>query len=328
MFRELKEGTTYSQTMTYLSVLTFLFGIATCFIGNIFLPLSAGFCACLFLFEDPKKRVLSYAVPAAVMLINVPINRLESIIGFEFIILAVLIAWLYTKSVTKSETAAYLTFVITFFIFISLYINGAIAAKSFDFSAIISYYAELVDKFKSSLTEFLTSTKIVGESGAVEYYMDTNQAEFLFNSLFNSILSLIMGYAFILAGFSIKVFARVTGSRCKYGILKKYVVFNPSNITSYFYIAIALMSLMMPGENIFEIAVINIANVLILPYSYVGFRHLRALATLTGRRTFFYLLIIAAVILASSAAFQLLSYLGIYFAIVQNKLTKGNGPED
>lgn len=327
MYRELKTETTYTKTMIFFSVLTFLFGLATCFVGNIFLPFSTAFCACLFLFENPEKRILSYIVPLVVMVINVSINRLESIIGFEFIILGLLMALLYAKKVSKSESAAYLTFIISFFVIFSLYINGIFACKSFEISRVIAYYDELLNAFRFNLVELLSSTKITDSSGSTEYFMSSEVAEIVFNAGLNLLPSFMIGYSFLLAGISIKLFAFLARNRCKYGILKRYANFVPSSITAYFYILASIVGFLVAGENVFEIAMMNIANILMLPFAYVGIKYLKTMALITGRKTFFCIIIIAGLIMAPAAASRLISYLGVYFAITHNKVSTGKNLE-
>ena len=59
MIRELKDSQSYPRVIALISVLSVFFGIATCVLGELLLPLSSAFMATLFLLEKPKKRFLS-----------------------------------------------------------------------------------------------------------------------------------------------------------------------------------------------------------------------------------------------------------------------------
>ena len=120
MIRELNDTYSYSRVITLFSVLSLIFGVAVGILGELFLPLASGFLALLFLFENPKKRFMSYVCPILSVGCAVLIKGLVALISVEYVILAVIIAICYKKSLTKAEAAIYMTFTVVLFLFVSL----------------------------------------------------------------------------------------------------------------------------------------------------------------------------------------------------------------
>ena len=135
MIRELKSSHNYAKVMLSLSVLTLLFGLGYCFVGELLLPFAIAFSATLFIFENPKKRVLSYLIPIIPVIMAVTAFGLFAIITVQYVVYAIILSLCYRYSKSKAYCALYLSFAIALMMIISLYISGAMQAGSIISSA-------------------------------------------------------------------------------------------------------------------------------------------------------------------------------------------------
>lgn len=319
MFRELKENLSYSKAISFFSVLGALFGILTGAFGELFLPLAVPFMACLFIFEKPERRFMSYIVSASVLVISYFLSGINAITALEAVVLAVLVAFLYTRKISKSETAFYMTVITTVFIIASLYIGAALQINSFSPQEVQDFYAEAVQSLKSMITEYASSYLASLESADKNLVITDEMIDIYFTALINSAISLIVVAAFLISGISMKIFCAVMRRCCKYGILKKFSHFGVNNVISYFYILIALLSFIVSNQTALDIAILNIDIVLVVVFAYIGIKYLLSLAEFTGRRSLIYTLIAASFLLMGASALRIVSYIGVFINISINR---------
>lgn len=322
MYRELKNPSDYWRKLVLFSILTVVFGVAFCCIGELFLPFAGAFCACLFLFEEPKKRILSYIIPILPIAVGFIKNGLYGIIGIEFVVIAILISFMYSRRFSKSEVAAYTVALVVLFFVVSLYLGATKATGSFSPAEITAYYKNMILTTKADFIELLINYKATGADGEAIYPFDYDIAAATFESIISFFVSIVVIIAFILTGITLKLYSFSVRNVCRHGILRSFAMFVPSNATAYFYVIVSILGAFMGGVNIFEISVLNVVNIFTAVFAYMGIKFALDFAKINERRSLIYTILIVALISMTSLAFQLLSYLGAYVVISFNNKVK------
>ena len=322
MIRELNDKHSYPRVMTFISILTFVFGVAVCFMGTIFVPFASSFLAALFLFENPQKRILSYVCPIASILLPSIAIGISAVIGVEYVLIALLLVCCYKKSLSKAETAIYLTFTIVVFILASLYLEGAVTIGDFSLSAVKDYYVKIYLDFNKEFVKLLSEFTVTAKDGTVENLMSVEDAKAYFKILSNSVISVVTIFAFILAGITEKIYAKLVLGYSKHGILKTFAHFIPSNLCCFAYIAAIVLSIFTSDSTVFGISVSNISNILMAVFLYMGLKYLSMVAKMSTRRILIYGIIIAGFISFPSVAPNVISYLGVWVVIGTNSQNK------
>lgn len=322
MVRDLRDNLSYGKAIALFSILTLTCGLAVAIGISIAIPFAAAFCACLFVFENPKRRFLSYVIPALSVLVNILLAGIYTVLNIQFIFIAIALSLLYCNKKTKAEAAFYLSAITTVFIIIFLFVYPIGRIGSFGIQNVFEFYKNGIDSVKERFIEYFSSFSVTLADGSVEHLMSYETAKELFDSFVMSLPMLICGLSFLFSGIAIKTFSAITLRTCKHGLLRTFVLFMPSQTVSWFYVAVAVFNLFIRGENLFEIAIINICGILMLVFAYVGFNYLQLTAKASGKSGLFYTLAVVALLIATSAIFQLLSYLGAYFIINLHRKNK------
>ncbi len=323
MIRELKDTHSYSTVMLLLSVLTFIFGTAFAIFGELLLPFATASAAALFVFEKPNRRILSFAIPSATLVIAFVLNGFYAAICVEYIILAFLLAFLYRKGVSKAECVTYMTVITAVFMIIALYLGAGKAMGSFTFESVSDFYSDIYARFRSMLVDFMSTRVITLPDGTVENYMSVEEAGYLFDSFAKLLPAIISATSLILTAISVKLFTAFAFKLCKYGILKTFAQFIPSALVAYAYIAATVISA-LTGVNggWLAVAITNASEIMMLVFAYIGFNYFSAIARLSSGRSTVYFIIVAALLLFGGAAIQLLAFVGAWVAIKNEKIMK------
>ena len=321
MYRELNVNSSYKRIMLIFSALTIICGYAFCLLGELLLPFASAFCAALFLFEDPKRRIYSYIVPVLPIAMAIPFKGVYSLLGIEFVIIAILLVLLYVKGVGKAEASAYLVAVTVVFVILSLAFSAVKATDEFSISAICEYYFHAYEGVKKTFVDYITSFSTQLDDGTHVFLLNPSEAEAYFHSLLSLSVALIVGISFLLTGICIKLFCSCTIRTCKNGLLKSFNFFLPGKITTYFYILVAVISIFASGATVFDTVILNLNYIFMLVFGYLGFKNLLAIISLSARRGLLLSLALAALLLFNSTAIQLLSYFGAFTAIGMNRQT-------
>ena len=120
MKTELKHSIKYPAAMAAFSIAALIFGALSAFLGELLIALSIAPLAALMIFENREKRILSYIVPALVLIVSFLICGPLSVIGAEIVIASVVIAVAYTRGTSKAECVLWLTVVMALMITASL----------------------------------------------------------------------------------------------------------------------------------------------------------------------------------------------------------------
>ena len=322
MIKELKENYSYAKVIAFLSVFAFIFGVAVCFASGIFLPLASGFLAALILFENPDKRIFSYICPLASIVCSYALIGPVALFGIEHILLAVILAVCYKKSLSKAETAVYLTALITAIIVLSLYVNTAIAIGDFAYDAVVGYtkasYASLRGDVIATLSEFT----VTASDGTAQNLMSVENASLYVNVVTNSFVSVIVIFAFVLVGICEKIYSTIVLRYSKHGILKTFAHFLPSNFCAYTYIAAVILGMFASDTTALGIAITNSKNILFVVFLYMGLKYLIMVARASNKKLFIYSLIALGFISFTSVVPTVVSYLGTWVVIGTNAHNK------
>lgn len=324
MIRELKDAYTYPSTITFFSILSVVFCSATCFLGELFIPLAASFLAALFLFEKPQKRILSYICPAVSLLISVFLKGAAALITIECIILAVIIVFCYNKSLSKAEASIYLTLVISVFVLLSLYLSASVAIGSFSLSAVKEHYLSILMDFKEEFVNVLSQFMITTEEGNTEYAMSVENAQLIFKALFDIAVAMIAIFAFIITGLTLKLYTHLVLKYSKHGILKRFSHFLPSELCAYLYVISSLLEIFSVEGTKFATVLININAIMMVVFAYMGLKYLFVVAKISPRKSMVYFLIALGLISFPSVAPQVISYLGVWVVIGTHKHAKAS----
>ena len=100
--------------------------------------------------------------------------------------------------------------------------------------------------------------------------------------------------------------------------------FSTNSIFAYFYLAITILSGLAGASDVFGIAIANIQNVFMVVYGYIGFNYAQYLFSRNRSSFFVTLMLIIAIVALSSIAISILSFLGVYFTVMKNKLESGS----
>lgn len=322
MIRELKENYSYTKVIAFLSVFSFIFGVAVCFVGEIFLPMASGFLSALILFENPKKRIFSLICPLASIICSYALIGPIALFGIEHILLAVILAVCYKKSLGKAETSVYLTALIVVFIIFSLYVNTAITIGDFTYEAVIGYAKETYTFLRNEVITALSEFTVTANDGTQEKLMSVENASLYVSATTNSFISIIVIFAFVLAGICEKIYSTIVLRYSKHGILKTFAHFIPSNFCAYAYITAVILGIFVSDKAALGIAITNSKNILFVVFLYMGLKYLIMVAKASNKKLFIYSLIAIGFVSFTSLVPAVVSYLGTWVVIGTNAHNK------
>lgn len=322
MIRELKSSHAYPKVMLFLSVLTLLFGFCFCFLGEIFLPFAVSFLAALFIFEKPKKRVLSYIVPIIPVICAVLSFGVFALITAQYIAFAAILALCYRYSRSKAYCAFYMTFAISLMLIVSLYVSGAMKCGSFAPHAVTDYYSTFYTALKAKIIDFASNYTVTNRDGSIDKPFTKEIVAELIDALSKLAVGIIGIYGFICAGIAIKIFTFLILRYSKHGILKTFAHFLPSNAVAYVYIVLAILSALIGSTDIVDLAIINVCQIFMIVFAYMGVQYVFAIAKFSGRRSTVLTFLVAGILVLNVVALQLLSFLGVWITIGTNRSLK------
>ena len=322
MIRELKEEYNYARVITIVSALSLVFGFASCYLGEILLPLASSAFALLFLFEKPDKRILSYVCPLLSALIGVLVKGFAAFILLECVLLGFIMAFCYKKMLSKAETSIYLTLTIAAFMFISLYLSAAVSIGSFSFSTVENHYVAIFSRFRKEMVELLSGFTVTDNNGAATNAMSTEDAAIYLKTFTNSFIAVIAVLSFLIAGLSLKVYSHFILKFSKHGILKTFAHFIPSNFCAYVYVISSLIGIFCSENSLIGLVLLNANMILMAVFGYMGLKYLIIVAKLSPKKLLVYFIIIFGFVYLPSVAPSVISYLGVWVVIGTNNHNK------
>lgn len=324
MYSDLKKSASYPKKLTVLSLATVLFGFGCMLLGYLFLPFAASAYTALLLFENKNRRILSYVIPVALAAVNVLLNGFFSVEGVVYVAVGVLIYFLHQKKRTKNESVFWVTFTISFFIVLSFVFVGFSTNSSASFGSLRDFYAGVYDSLKKIFVELISNLHTEDESGVLYYVFTREYAEDFFHSLILTLPSFVIIAAFLLAGITFKLFSMYRARILDEESVMEWELMPPKFIAYSYIIFSILGALASSSSDIFSVSLANISNVLLAVFAYIGLKITFGIVKNARGTAFSILFILVAVVLFGGTALTLLSYIGVFFSIINRTSTTEN----
>ena len=318
MKTELKTSLSRNKTLLLISLLSLLFGALSCVFGEIMLPLLVGALAALYLFDSKSPRTFSITVSVIILALNlagVILGITSSLFGPCAIILAFIASYSFVRGQSKADSAYVMTIISAVFTVIGCIILAMMEQGEYTLEAVGVFYGEILDSlraiFISSMSELYTASgfEISQEIIAAAFDMQVRL-----------IVAYLLIGGFLLVGLSMKVFSLAVALLAEE---KKHIAewrFATTNIFAYFYLILTLASMfVMSADSLFAVSVLNLYNIFLVIFAYVGFNFAIAILSFKLKRgmAFFILLILIGVF--ASFAMQILAVLGVLFTLRNNR---------
>ena len=313
----------YSGIMLTLSAISILSCALSLFISDIFLTVTAATVAVLMLCERKRGRVLSFVIPSVIALLNaayiasayflgdsVALLSIYSVSGFEAIIFAVMLYFLFSRNVKKFDSVVVMTIVGVAFVLINVWLLCASLIGDFSIGGTLALLAEAKDSYREMFYEGFLELINSAEGASVGSFaeMYTDEAIYgLYDTLISYIPAGIILLAFATVGMICKIFSltvhRVTGSS---RIYEWNFMVKP--MFAYLFLSVFAINLLFGGiGGLFTIVVSNVYTVLMLVLAYVGFGLACRMLLMRRRRSSVIFILIACVAFGGAIAFNLLA---------------------
>ena len=317
---EIKNTVSRLKALIITSALTSVLAFLCIFIGDIAAPFAAAFYAVLILIESPKKRVITWVIPAVSILADILLNGLSGYGCIQFTVAGVLIALAFKNKFRKSTLAAMLSATFIVFILWGLCCTAFKETGVYTLASVKDFYFEILETLKNEMIDVLTKVPISLTKEGENVYLTVTDASALVNSFLNLLVSFVAIIAFILAGISIKIFSAIAVRLAAEEDEVRGWMFITTSVFAYAYLAVFVVNLFTAGMGAVASAVIaNLYLILMVVYAYLGAKLLLGILMNAQRRFFF--LTIALLVLLSMNFYSLvpLSLFGTYGVIVTNR---------
>ena len=316
----LKKRYSYKNTMLFLSIMCALAAVGCSLLGYIILPFAASLYATLLLYENKEKRIISYVLPVIMFVVNYAINGILSLEAVSYVVIGTIIYLSYVKKRSKAEGAFIATLTLLVFILISALLLAFSQLNAFGATVIEQFYSNLYINTKKQVVDLLSSIITVTEEGENFFMFNTYVAKQTFNELWMMILPGTILFSFFAVGASYKLFC---SNILKYSGEESQIFewnFRTSNFVAYFYVVLAIINLFITGSGVFATSVSIINTIFLAVFAYIGLGVVYSLLLARGR-AFAIVVIIIAFFIISSSVLTILSFIGVYFNIMSNKVS-------
>lgn len=323
---KLKDSARTFKTKVFLALLATLGGFLCAIfahLGIFAIPLTASFIATLFLAERGDKPVFSVIVPIIVFLLDFVFNSIYSLCGVCSIIIALLIYLSLTRKIfSKGECAIAVTAVIAIAMGAMMLLYAFLKINSFDYNLAVEYYQGLLTGAKeSAISSMMTAIESSADNSLAG--ITAQDLSKMFDSYFSMLLSMIVVLAFLICGLTFKFFGYLSSKYVMHPEVIQRWRFSLSPIYCYFYLALYFISSVVTGNGVFTIAVLNMANVFMSIFAYLGFEFALKLVERKINSKFVSVFILFILfILLGSFAISILSFAGVFSIIIFDKAKK------
>ena len=324
----LKRSSLYGKTVSALSGLTAVAVFGCMLLGYVFLPMASAFYAALLIYENKSKRIVSYVLPVVMFLFNFVIRDFSfySLEAVAYVVVGLIIYFACIKDVSKGEAVFWTTLAITVMIIVSAIFLAFETLGSFGITPLEQFFSNIFLSYKSLFIDMLTALTVSNKEGISFFAYNPSEAELFFHEIIILLVPLVILFAFFLSGVTFKIFGRVIKAKSGEDCGISGWNFKTSNLVCYFYIVVAIVAIFVSGGGIFELSVVSINTVFSAVFAYIGVSFIYSVIVSKRKSSFFAIALIAVVCLVfSSFAIQLLSFIGVYFNIFANKLSRRKG---
>ena len=328
---ELKYEFKYRSLVALLAIASFFFGalgIVYGVAGLIIMPITSAFLSALMCVE--KRRVTSSLISLFLIVgeLLVGFGDYFTVTSLSSALVALIIAYHYSKGKQKSDGVIFATALVALSIFatFALYVIGTTDATSL---------SEIYKYFLSAFTEFKKSTisSVISMSSEAVKNSASLSAELLnemFDAYLNCIVAIVTILAFAIVGVTHKIFSGVVRKCSKDPDTLNGWRFLPNAVFAYFYFAVAILSMFATdASNALSVSIANLYLIFMFVFAYIGFVFITAMLTKRGRSRFFStLLVLALTVALSSFAIQILAVVGAFVTINVAKINNNDQKDD
>lgn len=305
-----------------IAALSVVFGIISVFLSDIFAVLAVAYLAATMVFDKTPRLLLSIGASLLIVVANVlclVFTDASILSGFLTVAAGSVIAAAFRLHRSKNECVLISVTVVSLFTVGSMLLLFMRAAGSFSISAAMEVYDSVYESLKNDFINRIGDITAGMGNGNAEVVISSEDIAMMFDSVANLGIAMIIILSFAIVGISFKLFTRVVASYAKDGSIIRDWRFCPSGVFGYFYIALYLISIFLGEPSAFSLTVMNLYYVFMVVFAYLGYGVTVAFLSQVRSSTFAYLSVIAALVLFSSIAIQILSLVGVFFAINHGK---------
>lgn len=319
-----KSGSTKNVIM--LSIYTLLSALGCAVFGYLLLPVAATFFALLLLCENQNKRVFSYALPVITLAVNIFLSGLYSLEGIAYAAVGFIIFTAIRRGFSKGETAFWISLAVFVLMLLSLILLLASAKESLGAGSFKDCCVNLYSATKTRFVEVVTSLKVEADETTFFAY-NAYEAAAMFDELLILSVSVFALISFFITGITLKIFSKAANSYFSDDAGISSWSFRTSNTVAYFYLIVSVIAYFeAAGTGVFSYVIITLSTIFSAVFLYIGVKSVFRFIISRGRSKIFAVLImIIASSLISSFAVQLLSYIGVFVNVRQNKIAKESG---
>lgn len=315
------------KALVSASILAFVFGaftIASFQLGIFFAPILAGLHASVILFERGKKRIMTFLIPAVLIIAEFIFCGVYSPNCLMALMISLGIYFTFTRSFfNKSEGAFILTVLVSSFIVLLFFLAAFYFNESFDVELAKQYFQAVLDDSRSDfvdrMMETINSSGSSTQSGMLNALTEEDILA-LYGEFERSLLALVMIIGFTIVGMGYKVFGRYV---FRYGSNKEELItwrFTPAGVITAVYIILFLVNLFTSGKtDLFSVGINNLYLFLSFAYAYVGFGFAKAYLSYRFGNGKASIIVVIAILFLNVFAVNLLSALGVLFSIMAVK---------
>ena len=320
----LKEESSYSKITLLLAFLAVVCSALAIFAGSIMLPIISALLAALFSFEHKGKMIISYACSFIVIALNVVflvvVEDFCSFFGVFAVLSALAIHLFFTNNLSKADCATLLTVLGAAFVVSSFVYFAMSFTDNYSFSAISEFFLLLRSAFDNFINEAFSSVIAATPGSEEQISAMILQMGLLFDSMKVLSISFAVIAGFAMGGVALKLYSFLVLKLCDKGAFVLKWRFNMSNVFAYFYIFLSFVSIfMISTSSVIGVAVANLYNIFMFVFAYFGFNF--AVSLLSARRSygFAFAMVLIAIFIFSSFAIEILSFMGAFRVIWENK---------
>ena len=301
-------------TVIVFAVLSILFSATSLLLlGELMLPLSVASLAMLFVLESGRRRIFSIAIPLIAIAADLILHGVFSYLALETTVLAVIIAIFFLRE-SKAECAFWLTLATSLFVVFAMALAAYQSTGVLSLDAFIDYYIGIYEMIEKIILEVFEEA--IATAGTSLDGVDPSIIPALLSTMASLVPSMIIIFGFAVAGVSLKLFSGVLRFLCddeNRARISEWRFALPMPIYIAFWIAavLNLFSGILGTDGMFNIVVMNVYNVLIYVFLYVGFGVVvDFFTTFFKKRSLAIVVTLAAIMFMGSIAIELIAYFG------------------
>jgi hypothetical protein len=292
--------------------------------GDFVIPVISAILAALFTFENSHKRFLSYFVSLVLVVLNIAalvfVDGYCSFFGFFAVLFAAIIYISFTHGVSKADCVFALTAAGSILVALTFVYFAMTFTNNYTLSAVADFVALFREAFVRFMDESVNSVIAAMPESKEQLSALISNAGTVFDSFKMTSPSFAVMVGFVLCGVALKIYSFLVFKMSDLGHSVFDWKFKTSKIFAYFYVVLSLVSIFtLSASSIFSVAVTNLYNIFTVVYAYFGFN--LAVNLLSARRSkgFAFILLIIAILALSSFAIEILSLMGVFYCITDNK---------